>query len=129
MMNNENGRSMVEMLGVLAIIGVLSVAGIAGYTMAMRAYRANEILQAASLTYAAAMAQNGGNGASADVGYDDLFGVDAPGGATITFKHASDSVEVTTQAGDCDAVRNKVGTGGVMTAGACNGNTVTLTFS
>ena len=29
---NENGRSMVEMLGVLAIIGVLSVGGIAGYS-------------------------------------------------------------------------------------------------
>ena len=35
-MNNENGRSMVEMLGVLAIIGVLSVAGIGGYSMAMK---------------------------------------------------------------------------------------------
>ena len=32
---NENGRSMVEMLGVLAIIGVLSVGGIAGYSKAM----------------------------------------------------------------------------------------------
>ena len=48
MMNNENGRSMVEMLGVLAIIGVLSVAGIAGYSMAMKKYRVNEILNAAS---------------------------------------------------------------------------------
>ena len=28
-MNNESGRSMVEMLGVLAIIGVLSIGGIA----------------------------------------------------------------------------------------------------
>ncbi len=44
----ENGRSMVEMLGVLAIIGVLSIGGIAGYTMAMNRYRANEILDAAS---------------------------------------------------------------------------------
>ena len=48
MMNNENGRSMVEMLGVLAIIGVLSVAGIAGYSMAMKKYKANEIVNAAS---------------------------------------------------------------------------------
>lgn len=44
----ENGRSMVEMLGVLAIIGVLSIGGIAGYTMAMNRYRANEILDTAS---------------------------------------------------------------------------------
>jgi len=41
-MNNESGRSMVEMLGVLAIIGVLSVMGIAGYTQAMKKYHANE---------------------------------------------------------------------------------------
>ena len=32
----ENGRSMVEMLGVLAVIGVLSIGGIAGYRMAMK---------------------------------------------------------------------------------------------
>lgn len=47
-MKQENGRSMVEMLGVLAIIGVLSIGGIAGYTMAMNRYRANEILDTAS---------------------------------------------------------------------------------
>ena len=44
---NEQGRSMVEMLGVLAIIGVLSVSGIAGYTYAMNKYRANEIINEA----------------------------------------------------------------------------------
>ena len=39
---NEQGRSMVEMLGVLAIIGVLSVAGIMGYKYGMMKYRVNE---------------------------------------------------------------------------------------
>jgi len=38
---NQNGRSMIEMLGVLAIIGVLSVGGIAGYSKAMTKYRIN----------------------------------------------------------------------------------------
>lgn len=38
----QNGRSMVEILGVLAIIGVLSVAGIAGYSKAMNKYRLNK---------------------------------------------------------------------------------------
>ena len=38
----ENGRSMVEMLGVLAIIGVLSVGAIAGYSKAMMKYRLNK---------------------------------------------------------------------------------------
>ena len=42
----ESGRSMVEMLGVLAIIGVLSIGGIAGYTLSMRRYRANQVLDA-----------------------------------------------------------------------------------
>ena len=41
---NEHGRSMVEMLGVLAIIGVLSIGGIQGYTYAMNKYRANNVL-------------------------------------------------------------------------------------
>ena len=39
---NENGRSMVEMLGVLAIIGVLSVGAIAGYSKAMFKYKMNK---------------------------------------------------------------------------------------
>ena len=46
--NAQSGRSMVEMLGVLAIIGVLSIGGIAGYTLSMRRYRANQILDLAN---------------------------------------------------------------------------------
>ncbi len=38
----ENGRSMVEMLGVLAIIGVLSVGAISGYSKAMMRYKLNK---------------------------------------------------------------------------------------
>lgn len=41
---NQNGRSMIEMLGVLAIIGVLSVGGIAGYSKAMSKYRTNKTI-------------------------------------------------------------------------------------
>ncbi len=40
----QQGRSMIEMLGVLAIIGVLSVGGIAGYSKAMERYRVNETI-------------------------------------------------------------------------------------
>ena len=40
----ENGRSMIEMLGVLAIIGVLSVGGIAGYSKAMMQYKINKTI-------------------------------------------------------------------------------------
>ena len=62
-MKNENGRSMVEMLGVLAIIGILSVAGIYGYTMAMRKYRANEIVHTASMLAIISQSVHGGDGA------------------------------------------------------------------
>ena len=41
-MKSENGRSMVDMLGVLAIIGVLSVGAIAGYSKAMTKYKLNK---------------------------------------------------------------------------------------
>ena len=41
---NENGRSMVEMLGVLAVVGVLSIGGVAGYRYAVDKMNANEII-------------------------------------------------------------------------------------
>ena len=43
-MSNQNGRSMIEMLGVLAIIGVLSVGGIAGYSKAMEKMKINKTI-------------------------------------------------------------------------------------
>lgn len=42
MKQEQNGRSMIEMLGVLAIIGVLSVGGIAGYSKAMMKFKINK---------------------------------------------------------------------------------------
>ena len=75
MVKNEDGRSMVEMLGVLAIIGVLSVAGIAGYSMAMRKLKANNILDLASKAHITAMAGNYGAGARyRDTDIRDLCG-------------------------------------------------------
>lgn len=38
--SNQQGRSMVEMLGVLAIIGVIAVGALAGYTQAVLKFRA-----------------------------------------------------------------------------------------
>ena len=38
----ENGRSMIEMLGVLAIVGVLSVGAMSGYAKAMLKYKLNK---------------------------------------------------------------------------------------
>ncbi len=48
-LNNESGRSMIEMLGVLAIIGVLSVGGIAGYSKAMMKYKINKTIEQITL--------------------------------------------------------------------------------
>ncbi len=45
----QDGRSMVEMLGVLAIIGVLSIGGIAGYSWGMDKHVANQILNEINL--------------------------------------------------------------------------------
>jgi len=45
MKNNQNGRSMVEMLGVLAIIGVLSAGGLAGYSKAMFKHKLNSTME------------------------------------------------------------------------------------
>ena len=42
--NTQDGRSMIEMLGVLAIIGVLSVGGIAGYSKAMMKFKINKTI-------------------------------------------------------------------------------------
>ncbi len=39
----QDGRSMVEMLGVLAIIAVVSIGGIVGYKLAMNHYQASQI--------------------------------------------------------------------------------------
>ena len=41
----QNGRSMVEMLGVLAIIGVLSAGALAGYSKAMFRHRVNQTIE------------------------------------------------------------------------------------
>jgi len=48
-LKKEDGRSMIEMLGVLAIIGVLSVGGIAGYSKAMHKYRVNKAIEQITL--------------------------------------------------------------------------------
>ncbi len=49
---NQQGRSMVEMLGVLAIIGVLSIGAIRGYRWAMDKHMANQVLYEMNLNSA-----------------------------------------------------------------------------
>ena len=117
----EQGRSMVEMLGVLAIIGVLSVAGIAGYSMAMRNHRANEIANAASMLYIMGIAQNQGNG-NGTLEYTTVAGQNPAGVTSMTYMGTTDkAVHITlNDEADCSIVADRLG-------GTCSGTS--LTFS
>ena len=70
----DNGRSMIEMLGVLAIIGVLSVGGIAGYSKAMHRYRLNKTIE--QITY---MAGSIRSFFAPQKSYDGLYSLTATG--------------------------------------------------
>lgn len=125
----ESGRSMVEMLGVLAVIGVLSVAGIAGYSIAMRSYRTNEIVNAASMFYVLAMAQNAGNGPSGTsaVGYSTVGGSD-PSGATLAYSPTDKKITITfTDPNDCTMALNKLGD--KASANTCSTTPATITVN
>ena len=110
MMKNETGRSMVEMLGVLAIIGVLSVGGIAGYTMAMNKYKANEILNTASMLAVLAKSSNGGQGVAATGSFDakNDAGLTIPSGADAISIDANNEVTVTYNSATADGVKSAV---------------------
>ncbi len=45
---HENGRSMVEMIGVIAIIGVISAGGLVGYSRAMYKFQLSKVVSMAS---------------------------------------------------------------------------------
>ena len=80
----EQGRSMVEMLGVLAVVGVLSVGGIAGYTYAMNKHYANELLNGASQRAVILKAQKA---AGLDLSLREFNGMEVAGG---TFGNAEE---------------------------------------
>ena len=124
MMNNENGRSMVEMLGVLAIIGVLSVAGIAGYSMAMKKYRANEITNVASQAVVLAQTFDAGEGLTSgsktlkQLGYTAVIPEYMGTSATIsvTYQSTTPHYKVSfTNSEACTTAANAVGDSGVFT--------------
>lgn len=122
--NNENGRSMVEMLGVLAVIGVLSVAGIAGYSIAMQSHRTNEILNATSMFYVLAMSQNQGNGPSEKIAYSNVGGTN-PSGATLEYENNAITITFN-DAKDCTAAKNKLGD---KATGDCTNKKLTVKFT
>jgi len=114
--DRQEGRSMVEMLGVLAIIGILSVTGIIGYTVAMRKYRANEIAQAISMLAVSAKTANYGAGVDEDTNYTTLIeDANMPSGAETLRALAANGkfkkeIELVTDSEDlCLAVANIFG--------------------
>ncbi len=96
MIKNENGRSMIEMLGVLAIIGVLSVGGIYGYTTAMKKYKANEVAQTISMLATLSHAANGGYGGQVTLANSGLEL--SPGGVNLS----GASISANCQSGSTD---------------------------
>ena len=119
-MTGEGGRSMIEMLGVLAIIGVLSVGGIAGYTTAMRSYKANEIINGASMVYMLGLSSNGGEGNGTGITYTSSIGGSLSALKEITYNNGAITVEITEDA-VCNQVKTKLG--GKVTGGDCASKT------
>ncbi len=117
---NESGRSMVEMLGVLAIIGVLSVGGIAGYTTAMNSHRANEAIQNAT-RLAVLLSSKRLLNSSTTLSEDELAGTG--------FEIAEDTDKIVLSVSVSDAVKTKIEGMGLKTATlGTNNNKLTFTF-
>ena len=116
---NEQGRSMVEMLGVLAIIGVLSVGGIAGYTTAMNKYRANEVAQAVAMTVIQAKVK-AANGVTGGANYENDIG-DLPSSISNVVSSITATANGTS---GTYAIKWKDNPTGVKTAFTGNGTTI-----
>ena len=115
---DQNGRSMVEMLGVLAIIGVLSVGGISGYSKAMAKFKLTKaqdqmsmLLMNVRTAFATSSSYDGLNNGSAVT-----FGI-APNDMTPTGKALSGGMLASTTkltnafggpayVGSCDIISN-----------------------
>ena len=115
-LNQESGRSMVEMLGVLAIIGVLSIGGIAGYTMAMNRYKANEILAAAAQIAIIGETAQGGEGGDASLA--DL-GISVKGASGIAYDKETKSVTISGVDSGVETAINSIIGNSACTSGTC----------
>lgn len=102
---NENGRSMIEMLGVLVIAGLITIGGMAGFRTAMNKMHANNIAEAVGEISMEAQTQN------TCLELDDLDDFEKP--KCIEFMKASTNgqVKVVFEEGDeCDAIKQLTGT-------------------
>ena len=107
--HNENGRSMVEMLGVLAVMGVLSITGISGFAMAMKKHRANQIITMASTLHAMAVANLAINPTGS--GYGNIPADSPYEGVTMEVADADGNIAVTGASPEvCQLVNTAFGT-------------------
>lgn len=131
----QNGRSMIEMLGVLAIIGVLSIGGLAGYTMAMNRHRANTILDYASRCVV--VAQTNGDGTTIEKKECKILldGETYPGGAEKVEIDATSTVDqpivkvtgITQKV--CEALQNRAEGSNIMNVDAsCSSSSSSITL-
>ena len=125
---SQNGRSMVEMLGVLAIIGVLSVGGVYGYGVAMKKHKANELLHQASMLATTISAQIQSKGELPQSIED--FGNGKYGTFSTPTKANDEQFEMKITDMD-EAVCAQVAkmSGGMVRQAECNGTTLTLTYN
>ena len=89
---NENGRSMVEMLGVLAIIGVLSAGGLAGYSKAMFKHKLNNTIDEVTMLVTNIRTMYGAQTSYAGLGDDDGVNPIALGIVPANFVLADNSI-------------------------------------
>ena len=113
---NQNGRSMVEMLGVLAIIGVLSAGGLAGYSKAMFKHKLNTTMDQITMLVTNIRTMYGAQGNYNNLAVDaaDLGIIPAVMGNTVStltnpFKGAVEILESTTNGNSNSAVKTALG--------------------
>ena len=127
---SQNGRSMVEMLGVLAIVGVLSVGGVYGYGVAMKKHKANELLHQASMlatTISAQAMTNDGKLPQTITSFGNSnYGTFSPS-TTDALDGKGFSIEISNMDSAVCKQMEKMA-GGMVQGASCSGTTLTLTY-
>ena len=117
--DGEQGRSMVEMLGVLAIVGVLSVGAIGGYSYAMNKHRTNELIYEATKRAQWVGTQLEMNNSNPSI---NTFGNDSLGGGRFTGQVLQlENGQIGIAVADlkeavCDTIKNEIGDNTVIRA-------------
>ena len=125
---SQNGRSMVEMLGVLAIVGVLSVGGVYGYGVAMKKHKANELLHQASMLATTISAQIQSKGELPQSIEDFGNGKYGTFGTPEKVNDEQFKMEITgMDSAVCEQMEKM--SGGMVRQAECNGTTLTLTYN